>query len=601
VWQGGLVRLPAWIDHPTDPDGEPTRPVGAVWVSLRSGLIHLALPEGGVPASPELALSALLEFGLKWSKRLEGRPSRVEVQDAGLRDAVAEPLSRLSTATVLVADMPAVRDALRTFATEGSGGPPFPGMLETPEVTPDRLRAFADAAARFYDARPWNHLTNEDLIEVEGAHGARGMTHVSVLGNGGREFGLALFESRKAFERLLDAAADPRRQPDRANGVTFGSIADLPFADVDAWEDYELPVAGKRAYPLAADFRRDGSVRRPDADELTYIEALLRALTGTTEDELDSGRWRRRVETFDGPVEITLTLPYLLEAEAGLRSTASRDQGLFDAPGNAGGSGGDALERAQELAFDASDAEGRLQIKLVRQALAISPDCADAWMVLADSASTPELALAHCERAVAAGARAIGPERFAALAGEFWGLLETRPYMSARLALAQTLRSLGRDDEAIGHYRELLALNPNDNQGVRYLLLVALLDRNQNDEAGALLDEYAGDIQALWLYARMLWRFRTVGDTPRTRDALDGALQSNPHAVKFLLNPDSIPFERPPHIALGSNDEGAYVAEMLGDAFEVTAGAVSWLQAQTATRRTRARRSRPVRRRVRRR
>jgi len=23
VWQGGLVRLPVWIAHPTDPDGEP--------------------------------------------------------------------------------------------------------------------------------------------------------------------------------------------------------------------------------------------------------------------------------------------------------------------------------------------------------------------------------------------------------------------------------------------------------------------------------------------------------------------------------------------------------------------------------------------------
>jgi hypothetical protein len=29
VWQGGLVRLPVWIDHPADPDGEPYRPTGA--------------------------------------------------------------------------------------------------------------------------------------------------------------------------------------------------------------------------------------------------------------------------------------------------------------------------------------------------------------------------------------------------------------------------------------------------------------------------------------------------------------------------------------------------------------------------------------------
>lgn len=35
------MRLPAWIDHPTDPEGEPYRPTGALWVSLRTGLMHL--------------------------------------------------------------------------------------------------------------------------------------------------------------------------------------------------------------------------------------------------------------------------------------------------------------------------------------------------------------------------------------------------------------------------------------------------------------------------------------------------------------------------------------------------------------------------------
>jgi hypothetical protein len=71
----------------------------------------------------------------------------------------------------------------------------------------------------------------------------------------------------------------------------------LPFADADAWSDHALPIAGARAYPLAADLGRDGSVRRPDARELTSAEALLRALAETTEDELDTGRWEKRVQT----------------------------------------------------------------------------------------------------------------------------------------------------------------------------------------------------------------------------------------------------------------------------------------------------------------
>jgi hypothetical protein len=36
--------------------------------------------------------------------------------------------------------------------------------------------------------------------------------------------------------------------------------------------------------------------------------------------------------------------------------------------------------------------------------------------------------------------------------------------------------------------------------------------------------------------------------------------------VSYLLNPDSIPFDRPPHFALQSREEAAYVAETLGAA-----------------------------------
>lgn len=634
VWQGGLVRLPAWIEHPTDPNGEPYRPIGALWVSLRTGLAHLALPPEGTVASPNFALSTLIEFGLKGAKGLEGRPGRIEIRDAALRDALAEHLAHMSTDVVVADNLPAVREVLTNFETEASGGQRFPGMLESRGVMPDRLRAFAQAAASFYAARVWEHLANEDLIVVDGETIPTGMRHISVLGQGGQQFGVSFFNSRNAFERVLDLA-DAGRYAHRAHGVIFGPIDELPFADVDAWLDYALPVAGPRAYPLVADMGRDGTVRRPDARALTGAEALLQALADTSEDELDSGRWQKRVDTFDGPIELTLTLPLLLEAEAGQVSTASRlrvmprlaerssvriarmledqtfeslddvnaeldranERGLLDMPAEvAAGRELRPLERAQELAYDAMEADGRLQVKRARQALAISPDCADAWVTLAEAAWTPEIALERYQQGVAAGVRAIGSERFEALAGEFWGNLDTRPYMRARLGLAQALRRVGRDEEALTHYRELLRLNPNDNQGVRYVLIVALLELHRHDEAGALLDQFDGDIQALWPYARVLWRFRVEGDTARTRAALDDAVSANAHVIKYLLDPDAIPFQRPPHFALGSKEEAAYVADELDDAYEITPHMRDWLRSQTKNRRLRSRTSkRPIR------
>jgi tetratricopeptide (TPR) repeat protein len=221
-----------------------------------------------------------------------------------------------------------------------------------------------------------------------------------------------------------------------------------------------------------------------------------------------------------------------------------------------------------------------LRIKRARQALALSADCADAWVLLAEEASSPEAAVERYERAVVAGAAAIGADRFSALRGEFWGHLETRPYMRARLGLAHALRELGRNDEALAHYRELLALNPGDNQGVRYLLLAALLQLDRNDEAGALLSEQEEDLQALWPYGRLLWRFRVDGPTAQTRAAFDAAVRANPYVVSYLLNPDAIPFDRPPHFALRSREEAAYVAETFADAFAATDGALEWLGAQ---------------------
>jgi hypothetical protein len=72
-----------------------------------------------------------------------------------------------------------------------------------------------------------------------------------------------------------------------------------------------------------------------------------------------------------------------------------------------------------------------------------------------------------------------------------------------------------------------------------------------------------------------------VGGTARTRAAFDAAILANPY-VPYLLHPDSIPFDRPPHFALRSREEGAYVADTVADAFAATDGALDWLAAQAS-------------------
>ena len=628
VWQGGLVRLPAWVDNPHDPHAPPYRPTGALWVSLRTGLLHLAFPDEGSVGNPDLALKALIEFGLKESKRLAGRPSLIQVRDARLKDALSATMLALNTSVMLVEELPAVAEAMRNLEGAAGGGHRHPGMLEGTGVTVDQLRAFADAAATFFRAAPWRHLTNEDLIVVNAPQVPKGMRHICVLGNAGQQFGLAFFESRQAFERIYTRpGAFPVR---RAFGVTYGPIDDLPFADVDAWEDLGLPVVNPHGYPLAAELDSDGTMRRLNASELAAAEALLRALARAGEDELDSGSWQHVVETCAGAVTLELRLPHLLEAEGGKPSgpklgvmprlaeratvrmarlfadqsfesldeanaaiqRAEADGLLEKDPEAAAGRPLTALEQAQELAYDAMEATGRLKIKLARRALAVSLDCADACVILGEASASSQEARDWYQRGIDAGARAIGSEQFVVLQGEFWGHLETRPYMRARLALAQMLDELGRREEALDHYRELLRLNPNDNQGVRYLLLPALLEQHRAEEADRLLKDYAGDIQAMWPYAQALRAFQVDGDSASARAALRDAVRINPHVSRYMLDPDALPPDAPPHFALGSREEAAYVAEGLHAAYDATPGALSWIQAVGARLDRRPRRSR---------
>lgn len=95
------------------------------------------------------------------------------------------------------------------------------------------------------------------------------------------------------------------------------------------------------------------------------------------------------------------------------------------------------LEEAQEIIYQALDVTGPRRVRLAREALARSPDCADAYVLLAEATGDPRHAHRLYAEGVQAGIRAIGPARFVADVGHFWGIVETRGYMRARQRLAE--------------------------------------------------------------------------------------------------------------------------------------------------------------------
>jgi tetratricopeptide (TPR) repeat protein len=85
-----------------------------------------------------------------------------------------------------------------------------------------------------------------------------------------------------------------------------------------------------------------------------------------------------------------------------------------------------------------------------------------------------------------------------------WGVLDNRPFLRSCQILGlenQRKRNYNRANEL---FRLNLRLNPNDNQGIRSLLLENLLREKRTIEAKKLLNEYSEDVSTDFLFGNAL-------------------------------------------------------------------------------------------------
>jgi tetratricopeptide (TPR) repeat protein len=154
------------------------------------------------------------------------------------------------------------------------------------------------------------------------------------------------------------------------------------------------------------------------------------------------------------------------------------------------------------------------------------------------------------------GELALGRKAFKGYDGHFWGFLETRPYMRVRAGLAVTLLKLGEEDAAVDHFRAMLKLNPNDNQGIRYLLLACLLRRGDAEEVKALLSPYGDEWSAYWLYTRALIAYRS-GEAAgaAAMKLVEETWSANQHVPSILAGASPPVVSRNGYVTVGGPDE----------------------------------------------
>ena len=152
--------------------------------------------------------------------------------------------------------------------------------------------------------------------------------------------------------------------------------------------------------------------------------------------------------------------------------------------------GPDLNSPAEDLVNDAWDATTPAkQVKLARAALEVDLDAIDAYNILGLNASTLAEAIALYREATRIGERLFKPALDDPETA-WWGFIGTRPWMRAMHNLGLSLMEAGDQEEAALTFERLLALNPNDNQGIRYLLLRVYAEAGDYKQCKRLFSQY---------------------------------------------------------------------------------------------------------------
>jgi tetratricopeptide (TPR) repeat protein len=609
-------KLRAWVNPE---DGEPQRPYVSLVVNLGTGAIHGQNlgPKPGLPDIQKLLFDAMLqpEKGLMISAQ---RPQRIFFEERQWLDELAPALQQIGVQAKyrsMKSDFDPLIQDLEAHLRQGGVEPP--GLLGQKGVNIRLLASLFAAAADFYRTEPWVQLSNSDLLAVRVAP-QKEPYYVTVMGQGGIEYGLAVYQTwedvlhqYRPHERVEEALP-----PSGAHVFFFNPINEAPFDDLDAMETYGWEVAGPQAYPVPFIFTPKQQVLRPGRDELLWYEAALRAIPQFVAHHLVAGSHpvegpieaNLAVDTSAGRVQVQVRYPGG-EVPAELRPIHG-DLDLFDEdeqpaakeqPGKPpfdrramegqmahmfSTQGGARLEdqamRAQDVMYQAwEESNPARRISLAHQALKISPDCADAYVLLAEEeADTLQRALDLYQKGMTAGRRALGEDYFKGNTGYFWGLLETRPYMRALEGKASCLWQLGRRQDALEIYYEMLHLNPGDNQGVRYMLADLLLSMDRDTDLAKLLRQFKDDTSAVWCFTQALLEFRKAGASPKANRLIQAALEFNPHVLPYLSIKKRIPKRLPDYIGFGDENEASVYAANHLNYWRRTPGALDWLQGQ---------------------
>ncbi|MFD1926740.1 SEC-C metal-binding domain-containing protein [Sporosarcina siberiensis] len=221
------------------------------------------------------------------------------------------------------------------------------------------------------------------------------------------------------------------------------------------------------------------------------------------------------------------------------------------------------MEQAQTFIYDAYEADNnQVRYELAEKALRLDPENPDVYLIRAERTEIDHEAEHLYKTAIE-----YAESRYEAVDENPWGLVTNRPYMRALFAYGVWLFNKKRYDEAGRVFNDLLEMNPDDNQGARYLAISSYIETEDFEAAEIILDEYEenSETDAAYLYLRWyLEACMSEGESVNLDWMFEEAMEENPFVAEMLDSDDSRPlYPKRLDCDSGSFSEAMYIMSLL--------------------------------------
>ena len=157
-----------------------------------------------------------------------------------------------------------------------------------------------------------------------------------------------------------------------------------------------------------------------------------------------------------------------------------------------------------------------------------------------------------------------------------WAMTGNRPALRSLLRLHEIAMQAGRHVDARRLAERLLAINPDDNHGVRYWLAGAYLKADDADACLRLVEAYPDDASPELRFDAALALYR-LGRARSATEALQSAHRETPRITRYLLEKRIARPRLSEHgVSFDGDDRGWLYREDMRSTWAATPGALEW-------------------------